>query len=80
MGRRQLLVEGLPLASGAGVAGIAFGYWTRYRISALLATPWRPSPFDIAFDPKALIVSIGMAYFTGVLFSLAPMWHRGVWR
>ena len=47
---RQLLTEGLLLASMAGVAGVIFGYWTRNGIPALLATPWRPSPFDPAFD------------------------------
>jgi ABC-type antimicrobial peptide transport system permease subunit len=72
---RQLLTEGLLLASMAGVLGVIFGYWTRNSIPALLATPWRPSPFDTAFDPKVLLVSIGITFFTGVLFSLAPVWQ-----
>ena len=59
----------------AGIAGVIFGYWTRNGIPALLATPWRPSPFDTAFDPKVLLVSIGITFVTGVLFSLAPMWQ-----
>jgi len=72
---RQLLTEGLLLASMAGVAGVIFGYWTRNSIPALLAAPWRPSPFDTAFDPKVLLVSIGITFLTGVLFSLAPVWQ-----
>jgi len=40
---RQLLAEGLLLASIAGVVGMIFGYWTRNGIPALLSTPWRPS-------------------------------------
>ncbi len=72
---RQLLTEGLLLASMAGVAGVIFGYWTRNGIPALLATPWRPSPFDTAFDPRVLLVSIGITFLTGVLFSLAPVWQ-----
>jgi predicted permease len=72
---RQLLTEGLLLASIAGVAGVLFGYWARNGIPALLATPWRPSPFDTAFDPKVLLASIGITLLTGVLFSLAPVWQ-----
>jgi predicted permease len=72
---RQLLAEGLLLASMAGVAGMLFGYWIRNGIPSLLATPWRPSPFDTAFDPTVLMVSIGITFLTGVLFSLAPMWQ-----
>ena len=72
---RQLLTEGLLLASMAGVAGVIFGYWTRNSIPALLAAPWRPSPFDTAFDPKVMLASLGITFFTGVLFSLAPVWQ-----
>jgi len=72
---RQLLAEGLLLASMAGAAGAMAGYWARNGIPALLATPWRPSPFDTGFDPKVLMVSLAMTLLTGVLFSLAPMWQ-----
>jgi predicted permease len=72
---RQLLTEGLLLASMAGVAGVILGYWTRNGVPALLQTPWRPSPFDTAFDPKVLLVSVGLTFLTGVLFSLAPVWQ-----
>ncbi len=70
-----MLAEGLLLASLAGIAGVIFGYWARNGIPSLLATPWRPSPFDTAFDPKVLMVSVGITFFTGLLFSLAPMWQ-----
>ncbi|HEY1758865.1 MAG TPA: ABC transporter permease [Bryobacteraceae bacterium] len=72
---RQLLTEGLLLASMAGIAGVFFGYCTRNAVPALLATPWKPSPFDTAFDPKVLLMSIAITFFTGVLFSLAPVWQ-----
>ena len=72
---RQLLAEGLLLASMAGVAGVVLGYWARNGIPALLATPWRPSPFDAAFDPKVLMLSITVTFVTGILFSLAPVWQ-----
>jgi predicted permease len=72
---RQLLTEGLLLASMAGVAGVMLGYWTRNGIPALLTTPWKASPFDTAFDLRALLVSLGITFLTGVLFSLAPVWQ-----
>ena len=72
---RQLLAEGLLLAFIAGAAGIIFGYWIRNAIPSLLATPWKPSPFETAFDPKVLMVSIAITFLTGILFSLAPMWQ-----
>jgi predicted permease len=72
---RQLLVEGLLLAAIAGIVGVVLGYSIRNGIPALLAAPWRPSPFGTAFDPRALTVCIGITFFAGVLFSLAPIWE-----
>jgi predicted permease len=69
---RQLLAEGLPLAGMAGVVGLMLGYATRNAIPALLATPWRPNPFETGFDWKVLLVSLGITSLTGFLFSLAP--------
>jgi predicted permease len=74
---RQLLTEGLLLACLAGVTGVIFGYWIRDSIPALLATSWRPSPFEAAFDPKVLLIAIGITFLTGILFSLAPAWQAG---
>ncbi len=75
---RQLLAEGLPLAALAGVGGLIVAYWARNGIPALLATPWRPSPFETAFDFKILLASFGLTLLTGILFSLALIWqsHR----
>lgn len=69
---RQLLAEGLPLAAMAGVAGLLLGYVSRNAIPALLATPWKPNPFETGFDWKVLLVSLGITSLTGFLFSLAP--------
>jgi len=72
---RQLVVEGLPLATLAGVAGLLIGYFTRNAIPALLAKPWRPNPFETTFDSHVLLVSLGITLITGVLCSLAPAWQ-----
>jgi predicted permease len=69
---RQLLAEGLPLAGMAGVVGLMLGYASRNAIPALLATPWRPNPFETGFDWKVLMVSLGITSLTGFFFSLAP--------
>jgi len=72
---RQLLTEGLLLACLAGVAGVILGYFARNGIPALLAAAWRPSPFEAAFDPQVLLLSLGITFLTGTLFSLAPAWQ-----
>ena len=70
---RQLLAEGLLLAAVGGTVGVIFAYASRNGIPALLSIPWRPSPFETAFNPRVLAVSIGITFLTGVLFSLAPI-------
>ena len=70
---RQLLAEGLLLAAVGGAVGVIFAYVSRNGIPALLSIPWRPGPFDAAFNPRVLAVSIGITFLTGVLFSLAPI-------
>ncbi|HEY6387888.1 MAG TPA: ABC transporter permease, partial [Candidatus Acidoferrum sp.] len=75
---RQLLTEGLLLAAIAGVAGVILAYWTRNAVPQLLATPWKPIPFDAEFDVKALLVSLALTFVTGVLFSLAPIFRASI--
>jgi predicted permease len=72
---RQMLTEGLLLASLGGGAGLLLGYWMRNGIPNLLATSWRPNSFQGQFDLFVLLVSVGIAFLTGILFSLAPAWQ-----
>ena len=72
---RQMVTEGLVLALLGGAAGLLLGYWMRNGIPGLLATSWSPSPFRAQFDMPVLLVSIGIAFLTGILFSLAPAWQ-----
>jgi len=72
---RQMLTEGLVLAFLGGTAGLLLGYWMRNGIPGLLATSWSPSPFQAQFDLLVLLASIGVAFLTGILFSLAPAWQ-----
>jgi predicted permease len=72
---RQMLTEGLVLALFGGTAGVLFGYWTRNAIPYLLSTSWKAGPFEAAFDARVLMGSLAITVLTGVLFSLAPVWH-----
>jgi predicted permease len=72
---RQMLTEGLLLAFLGGGAGLLLGYWMRNGIPRLLTTSWGPKPVQGQFDTLVLLASIAVAFFTGILFSLAPAWQ-----
>ena len=72
---RQMLTEGLVLAILGGSAGLLLGFWMRNGIPRLLAKSWAPSPFEAQFDSWVLLISIGVTFLTGILFSLAPAWR-----
>ena len=72
---RQMVTEGLVLAFLGGAAGLLLGYWMRNGIPGLLATSWSPSPVQAQFDLVVLLISIGVVFLTGILFSLAPAWQ-----
>jgi len=72
---RQLLTEGLALACLGGAAGILLGYWLRDSIPSLLATSWRPAPFQSAFNWRVVGFAVAATTATGILFSLAPAWQ-----
>lgn len=72
---RQLLTEGIALACLGGTAGILLGYWMRDAIPTLLATSWRPGPFQAAFTWRVVGLSFAATTATGILFSLAPAWR-----
>lgn len=69
---RQLITEGLLLASMAGIAGVVAGYLVRNGIPALLTAAWRPNLFNTAFDPKVLMMALSVTLASAVLFTLAP--------
>jgi predicted permease len=72
---RQMLTEGLLLATIGGATGIVFGYWMRNGIPHLLSTPWEAGPLRAEFDVTVLAASLIVTAVTGVLFSLAPVWQ-----
>jgi predicted permease len=72
---RQLLTEGLALAVLGGAAGVLLGYWMRDGIPSLLATSWRPSPFQAEFNWRVVGLCVAATMATGILFSVAPAWR-----
>lgn len=72
---RQMLTEGLLLASLGGAVGLLLGFWLRNGIPYLLGTSWEPVPLEADFSPRVLALSAALTVGTGVLFSLAPMWQ-----
>ena len=72
---RQMLTEGLVLASLGGGVGLLLGFWLRNGIPYLLGTSWEPVPLEADFSPRVLALSAALTLGTGVLFSLAPMWQ-----
>jgi predicted permease len=72
---RQMLTEGLLLSTMGGGLGVLLGYWMRDAIPNLLRTPWEPPDLQAQFDVRVLAISLAVTLFTGVLFSLAPVWQ-----
>lgn len=72
---RQMLTEGLVLASLGGAVGLVLGFWLRNGIPHLLGTSWEPVPLEADFSPRVLALSGALTLSTGVLFSLAPTWQ-----
>jgi putative ABC transport system permease protein len=68
---RQLLTESVLLSLAGAACGVLLAYWT---VPALLAlTPPNLSiSQDVRIDPTVLIVMLGVALVTGLMFGLVP--------
>lgn len=72
---RQLLSEGLVLATVGGVAGVLLAAWAGRLIGAfaLRALPI-VTTFDFTLDRTVLLFAGGVSLFTALVFGLAPAW------
>jgi predicted permease len=70
---RQLLTEGLVLASVAAAAGLALATWLPRFVLERVAN--QPVPFDIAPDGLVLGYAVALAVLTCVACALAPALH-----
>jgi len=73
---RQLLTESLVLATGGGVAGLIFGFWTNRALELLLAAgPYESVRLDLAADTRVLLFTALLSLATTLIFGLAPAWR-----
>ncbi len=68
---RQLLTESILLAAMGGVAGVVVARWVVKGLVAMAPAELVKSA-EIHFDLRILVMAVGMAIATGVLFGLAP--------
>jgi len=73
---RQLLTESVLLALLGGLAGLAITPWALRGLIAIAATSL-PRTVNTTIDGRALIVMLGVALGTGILFGLAPALQTG---
>jgi putative ABC transport system permease protein len=68
---RQLLSEGLLLATAGGAAGFIFASWSANLAAALL-----PVNLTVGFRPDTRVIAftLGICLLTTLLFGLAPAW------
>jgi putative ABC transport system permease protein len=68
---RQMLAEGIVLATGSGLAGVLIAMWSVDGL-ARIAVDTLPRANEIAFRPAVAAVAIGATAATAVLFALIP--------
>jgi predicted permease len=71
---RQLLTESLLLASLGSVAGVGISFVAKQLLSRFYATDSEGFHhlYDLNFDWRVLVYSLGLALITGTLFGLVP--------
>jgi macrolide transport system ATP-binding/permease protein len=69
---RQLMMEGLLIASGAGGLGFALTCWLMHLLSRLRLPHAMPVQFNVEVDWRVLIFTIGLTVLTGLAIGLLP--------
>lgn len=73
---RQLLAEGVVLATAGGALGVLVAWWAGRALQAQAASdvfPIRIS-FDFGIDATVLLFAVALSAATAVVFGLAPAW------
>jgi predicted permease len=68
----QVLAEGLALAGAAGAAGLLLGFWIVRSLPGLLPPLALPLGFSFRFDLHVVLITLGMAAVTVLVFALWP--------
>jgi predicted permease len=69
---RQLIMEGMLIASGAGALGFALTCWLMHLLSRLRLPHAMPVRFSVEVDWRVLIFTIGLTALTGIAIGLLP--------
>lgn len=69
---RQLLVEGLLLATLGGVAGVLLSLWGTRLVAALQPALPLPMSFEFGIDVRVLTFALAVTLLTALLFGLVP--------
>lgn len=69
---RQLLIEGLLIASGAGALGFALTCWLMHLLSKLRLPHAMPVRFNVELDWRVLAFTAGLTALTGLTIGLLP--------
>jgi predicted permease len=69
---RQLIMEGLLIASGAGALGFALTCWLMHLLSRLRLPHAMPVQFNVEVDWRVLVFTIGLTALTGLAIGLLP--------
>ena len=72
---RQMLTEGLCLATLGGVAGLLLGYLGRNLLPRLFSTSWGPEAIRIRFDWRVFAFAALISLLTGAGFAVGPAWQ-----
>jgi predicted permease len=70
---RQLLIEGLLLASTAAVAAVFISQWAAEALVALLTTALEPVNLDVAIDWRVGVFAVAVVVGPAIVFSAAPI-------
>ena len=74
---RQLLGEGLVLATLGGGLGVLFACWALGLLFKLMPATYLPIGYDLRLGWLPLAVTGGLTLSAGILFGLTPAWHSG---
>jgi predicted permease len=69
---RQLLTENLMVATVAGLIGFLGSMWLIHLLSHLRMPFPMPVEYDLRPDGRVLAITLGITFFTGLFFGLAP--------
>ena len=69
---RQLIMEGMLIAFGAGALGFALTCWLMHLLSRLRLPDAMPVRFNVEVDWRVLVFTIGLTALTGLAIGLLP--------